>query len=518
MSEPAGHENPVPARVEATPSADKPAPDGAPSPDPSLRPFPVSPEFLDPDAVKTLRRLIRFGHTSYLVGGCVRDLVLGREPKDFDISTTARPRQVRRYFRNSRVIGRRFRLAHVLYGDKVIEVSTFRARLEGVDPDDDRDGAEKLGVPETDSSRDLLILRDNVFGGPEDDARRRDFTINGLFYDIDQQLIIDHVGGMEDIAKHVIRTIGDPEVRFPEDPVRILRAIKFAARLDFAFDSATFRAMQRHRGDILRCAAPRVLEEIHRMLRGGCAVRTFDLLVETKVLEVVLPEVAAVIVSRPEQVDLYRRRFAVLDHMVHDGYEPTSPVLFGLLYFPVTDLYGVLEDESHENWRAAFSEFETMMESAARRLSLPRRDFGRLHQAAALQRRLAPGPRKRRFTRLAVARQPCFEEALLLFRIEAESTGHWTEEMVRWREAYERGLPARARAAARPGGSPVNGAALSPESENGGEDPAGAAAASPGTPARDGNRPPGSGRRRRRRRGRGRHRSSRPNATRMPPE
>lgn len=456
-------------------------------------PFVIPPELLDPDAVKTLRRMIHFGHTSYLVGGCVRDLVLGRQPKDFDISTTARPRQVRRYFRNSRVVGRRFRLAHVLYGEKVIEVATFRAHLEDGAADDDDEGAVADEAPEPVLPRDLLIRRDNVFGGPEDDARRRDFTINGLFYDIDEQVIIDHVGGMDDLSRRVIRTIGDPEVRFPEDPVRILRAIKFAARLDFAFDFASFQAMRRHRADILRCAAPRVLEEIQRMLRAGCGVRTFDLLIETSVLEVILPEVADILARRPEQLDLYRRGFAVLDHMVHDGYEPTAAVLFGLLYFPVTSLIDSLADPSHERWRESFLEFESMMEAAARRLSLPRKDFGRLHQAAALQRRLAPGPRKRRFSRTAIARQPCFEEALILFRIHAESTGHYTEELLRWQEAFAAVQEERRNAPARPpSGNGVAGAG-GHESSPSEADPS--------------HRPPGR-RRRRRRRGRGRGQGS----------
>lgn len=471
-------------------------------------PFVIPPELLDPDAVKTLRRMIHFGHTSYLVGGCVRDLVLGRQPKDFDISTTARPRQVRRYFRNSRVVGRRFRLAHVLYGDKVIEVATFRAHLEDGAADDDE---ADIDVPDTSPEpalpRDLLIRRDNVFGGPEDDARRRDFTINGLFYDIDEQVIIDHVGGMDDLARRVIRTIGDPEVRFPEDPVRILRAIKFAARLDFAFDFASFQAMRRHRADILRCAAPRVLEEIQRMLRAGCGVRTFDLLIETSVLEVILPEVASVLANRPEQLDLYRRGFAVLDHMVHDGYEPTAAVLFGLLYFPVTNLIDSLADPSHERWRASFLEFESMMEAAARRLSLPRKDFGRLHQAAALQRRLAPGPRKRRFSRGAIARQPCFEEALILFRIHAESTGHYTEEMMRWQEAFAAVQEERRHAPARP--SSANGAAAG---GGGGNDDDERPESDPS------HRPAGRRRRRRRRGGRGRgHGSASGAALRHPP-
>ncbi len=164
---------------------------------------------IDPDVQKVLRRLVRHGYEAYLVGGCVRDLLLNRRPKDFDVATSARPEQVRELFRNSRIIGRRFRLVHVLFqGGKVIEVATFRKS-----PKEDDDGAE------------LLIKSDNVFGEAPEDALRRDFTINALFYDLEANQILDWVGGMEDVRRRVVHTIGDPETRFREDPVRILRAL-----------------------------------------------------------------------------------------------------------------------------------------------------------------------------------------------------------------------------------------------------------------------------------------------------
>ena len=170
---------------------------------------------LDPDAVKIVQRLTRYRHTAFLVGGCVRDLLLGLKPKDFDIATSATPRQVKRLFRNSRVIGRRFRLAHVYFRDgKIIEVATFRSRDE--DTPEPEDG-------------DVMIREDNRFGTPTEDALRRDFTINQLFYDVGGSKFIDHAGGLADLEQRLIRTIGEPELRFREDPIRILRAIKFAA-------------------------------------------------------------------------------------------------------------------------------------------------------------------------------------------------------------------------------------------------------------------------------------------------
>src|SRR5512144_2272098 len=199
-------------------------------------------ERIDSDAVKTVSRLRHMGHQAYLVGGCVRDLLLSRTPKDFDVATSAHPGEVRAVFRNCRLIGRRFRLAHVYFrGGKIIEVATFRTNPVDTAEDLPDDG-------------DLLITRDNVFGSAEEDARRRDFTINGLFYDVDQDEVIDYVAGLPDLERRTVRTIGDPEIRFREDPVRILRAIKFAARLDFTIEPQAYAAILSHRGEIAKCA------------------------------------------------------------------------------------------------------------------------------------------------------------------------------------------------------------------------------------------------------------------------
>jgi tRNA nucleotidyltransferase/poly(A) polymerase len=232
---------------------------------------------IDPDADRVVRKLTRAGHKAYLVGGCVRDLLVSKTPKDFDVATSATPNEIKATFRNCRIIGRRFRLAHVFFGAKIIETSTFRAN------------------PREEDDHDLLIRRDNVFGTETEDARRRDFTINGLFYDVEREEVIDHVGGLADLDKKLVRTIGDPDIRFQEDPVRILRAIKFAARLDFGFEPATWAALLRWRGEISKCAPPRLLEEIYRLMRGGAARRSFELLVETGVLEVLSPYLASLL-------------------------------------------------------------------------------------------------------------------------------------------------------------------------------------------------------------------------------
>ncbi|MBI5537808.1 MAG: polynucleotide adenylyltransferase PcnB [Deltaproteobacteria bacterium] len=237
---------------------------------------------IDPDALKVVRRLVRHGFESYLVGGGVRDLLLGRRPKDFDIATKARPEQVRTLFRNSRIIGRRFRLVHVLFSErKVIEVATFRRNPHGADD----------ALP----GDDLLIRSDNAFGNAQEDAARRDLRINALFYDVDRRQVIDFVGGIPDIEGRVVRTIGDPEVRFREDPVRMIRAIKFAARLDLGIAPDVYDAIVLCRDSIASAARPRLFEELLKVLRSGAARRSVWLAWETGLLHLLLPELATLL-------------------------------------------------------------------------------------------------------------------------------------------------------------------------------------------------------------------------------
>jgi poly(A) polymerase len=241
---------------------------------------PISRRNIDPDALKVLYRLKNFGYLGYLVGGGVRDLMLGRTPKDFDISTSAHPNQVKRLFRNCFIVGRRFRLAHVRFGKKVVEVSTFR----------------KLAEPE--QGEDLLIKRDNTFGTPEEDAFRRDFTVNALFYDIATFSVIDYVDGLRDLESRTIRTIGDPGVRFREDPVRMLRAVALACRLGFTIDPDSIEAIRALRAEILKSSPARVLEELYKILRQGAARATFEKLHQVGLLAYILPEADAALAGR----------------------------------------------------------------------------------------------------------------------------------------------------------------------------------------------------------------------------
>lgn len=237
---------------------------------------------VDPEAAKVVRRLVRYGYEAFLVGGCVRDLLLGETPKDFDVSTNATPTEIKKVFRNCRIIGRRFRLAHIYFGRKIIETSTFRAAPSEIE---ERDGDGQI------------IWRDNVFGSAEEDAHRRDFTINGLFFDLINGEVIDNVGGLDDLKAGSVRSIGDPLVRFQEDPVRILRAIKFAARLDLTIEPVTWQAMIVHRGQVALCSTARVLEEVYRLVGSGSTCPAFELLHKAGVLPILFPELSAVLDS-----------------------------------------------------------------------------------------------------------------------------------------------------------------------------------------------------------------------------
>jgi len=225
-------------------------------------------------------RLVRHGYKAYLVGGGVRDLLLGKKPKDFDIATDATPRKIKNLFRNCRIIGRRFKLAHVYFrNQKIIEVSTFRD--VSTTPSQDT-----LEVPETIETN----AHDNTYGTPATDAHRRDLTINALFYELSTFSIIDYVGGMQDLQSKTIRIIGDPEVRFQEDPVRMLRAVRHAARAGFEIEKQSYKAITQHHELLTTASQVRVYEEFKRDLSGGAALPTLRLLQQTGLLEHLLPE------------------------------------------------------------------------------------------------------------------------------------------------------------------------------------------------------------------------------------
>ena len=274
---------------------------------------------LDSDALSTVQRLQRFGYLAYFVGGCVRDILLGKVPKDFDIVTSARPQEVRQIFRNARLIGRRFKLAHLhFHHGKILEVATFRK------------------PPSQESIEDGLIVEDNEFGTPETDAYRRDFTINALFYDPMSREIIDYTNGLNDIENRCIKSIGDPKVRFREDPIRMLRAIKFAARLNLDFDEQVQQAMIVERDSIALAARPRLQQELIRYLQGGAAKDSFNLLDRYDFLGLLIPELKSWLERSSDHSDLFEQLLENHDNSIGKLWQNASKEenILVLLFWP----------------------------------------------------------------------------------------------------------------------------------------------------------------------------------------
>jgi poly(A) polymerase len=383
----------------------------------------VSRKQIDPDALKVLYRLHQHNHVAYLVGGSVRDLLLGRRPKDFDVGTNAHPYQVKRLFKNCWIIGRRFRLAHVRFGSKTIEVATFRRQLT---PEELVAPEPTDGIPlEHGPHHDRMLHRDNTFGTPEEDAFRRDFTINALFYDIADFSIIDFTGGLRDLESRVIRSIGDPMERFQEDPVRMIRAVSMASRLDFGIDPPIDAAIAAGRGELARSAPARLIEEIYKLLRAGSAEKAFRMLADRRLLEPIAPELQKLagdgLWRSLAALDAYRRQIEETPDTL------TNAVLLGTLLVPVGYDFRPPPVRLDEHGRP-----KKEPASSLGLLPLARRDVERLRQILSLQRRLVD-PRLSPRARKALMHRGPFREALTWLEIH----GHAPESLEHWRGFIE---------------------------------------------------------------------------------
>jgi len=391
----------------------------------------ISRRDVDPDALKVLYRLHEHHYIAYLVGGSVRDLLLGRRPKDFDIGTSAHPHQVKKLFRNCWIIGRRFRLAHVKFGAKTIEVATFRRHLEASPITPETEAADATAsvaneAPASDTPRrradDHLIHRDNTYGTPEEDAFRRDFTVNALFYDIGTFSIIDYVGGLDDLDARVIRCIGEPEVRFLEDPVRMLRAVVLAARLEFSIDQPILEAIAVHRHEIARSAPARLIEEYYKILRSGHAREAFKELRATGLLKAITPELAGASEAVWQSIgalDAYRARFEAAPDSL------TNAILAGTLLYPL----GLIGRR-----RFSADALERRVELGV--LPIARRDVERLQQILALQSRLLDIQTPAR-TQRALLHRAVLPEAITWLEIHGDRpdvAAHWRALQVEPRE------------------------------------------------------------------------------------
>jgi len=445
---------------------------------------PISRKWISPNAVRVLYRLKESGHLAYLVGGGVRDLLLGREPKDFDIATDASPNEVKKIFRNCRLIGRRFRLAHIHFHDEIIEVATFRSNITdepeapaasvavaAPEPPAPAPGGGSAPVsaeatvtarprpPRMLKTEEGMILRDNVFGTPEQDAIRRDFTVNALFYSIADYSVIDYVNGMADIRRGLIRIIGDPVVRFTEDPVRMVRAVRFAALLGFEIEERTYEALLEHKDKIALASPARMYEEVQKLFLLGEGEKTFQMLRHTGMFGVLFPHINAWLDT---EVDGFPqiwvgKALEWVDICVQTGRKVEPHILFSLMFGKyIEEKWKQLRDTGMVPLDALDKAVAEFLGEVVPRVQIPRKAALAIRDILWNQGRFEKTQGK---APLYFLRRPGFADTFEYLRFTSEFTGDRLELRAWWKDFIrshpvvpgEAAPPAPAKGPARPG-------------------------------------------------------------------
>ena len=395
---------------------------------------------MSPNALTTLYRLHRRGFIAYLVGGCVRDLLLGRTPKDFDIGTNATPGQIKRLFRNCRLIGRRFRLAHLHFENEIVEVSTFRrpGDLSDNPEPEETDALGRVKRPRHIKDEEGMVLVDNVFGTPEEDSLRRDFTINALAYNIADASLIDYTTGLSDLRERLIRPIGDPRVRFTEDPVRMLRAVRFAASHGFEIEPVAWETLREVSSTISRASPARLYEEVQKIFLLGSARPAFSLMEKSGLLAALLPGLAPWLYGRSDRLAMLEANLAFLDRLYLDGTPPSPSLFLAALFGPSLEKTalarhreGIPRQQALDETCAAF------MEEISRTVSVPGKVGNRLRSILALQVSLHRAPPRRP---ASIASRPEFPEALIYLRLVTETVKEH-HPALEWWDSFLLGMP-----------------------------------------------------------------------------
>jgi poly(A) polymerase len=382
---------------------------------------PISRKRIDEEALKVLYRFHRHGFLAYLVGGSVRDLLLGKIPKDFDVATNAHPHEINGLFKNSRIIGRRFRLVHVFFkGRKVIEVSTFRSRSE----------FEEVETEEGNT------IRTDSFGTPAEDAFRRDITINGLFYNIANFSIEDYVGGMADLERRIIRTIGDPDERFRQDPVRMIRVIRHAARTGFSIEDKTYEAISRHREEIRRCPPSRVRDEFLKDLKEGVTRPSFSLMLQTGLLLSIFPDLVRVFGDRNpwknRDQQFFLSLFSLVDQLTKMDRPVSESILLALFLTPflraITPQHPFLEKK--EKYLYLTQTIRWAVHQILNPFSFPKGAKEMACQILAAQSNIKKAIQKGVIPK-RLRMKKYFQEAVLLFGIEGQAKGEKIPRLLR---------------------------------------------------------------------------------------
>ncbi|WP_208642664.1 polynucleotide adenylyltransferase PcnB [Buttiauxella izardii] len=385
------------------------------------------------NALKVLYRLNKAGYEAYLVGGGVRDLLLGKRPKDFDVTTSATPDQVRKLFRNCRLVGRRFRLAHVMFGPEIIEVATFRGHHE----------EQKSDKQTSQTGQNGMLLRDNIFGSIEEDAQRRDFTINSLYYSVADFSVRDYVGGLRDLRNGVIRLIGDPETRYREDPVRMLRAVRFAAKLNMTISPETGEPIPRLATLINDVPPARLFEESLKLLQAGHGYATYELLREYQLFQPLFPSITRYFTEQGDS-PMERMIDQVLkntDNRIHNDMRVNPAFLFSAMFwYPQLEMAQKLTQESGLAYMDAFAlAMNEVLDEACRALAIPKRITTLVRDIWGLQLRLSRRQGKRAWK---LMEHPKFRAAydLLALRAEVENNSE-LQRLTKWWGEFQVAAP-----------------------------------------------------------------------------
>ncbi|CAK9885986.1 MAG: Poly(A) polymerase I [Candidatus Erwinia impunctatus] len=396
---------------------------------------PISRADISENALKVLYRLNKAGYEAYLVGGGVRDLLLGNKPKDFDITTNATPEEMRKLFRNCRLVGRRFRLAHVMFGREVIEVATFRGHHEAPENNDSQTLSQR--------GQNGMLLRDNIFGSIEDDAQRRDLTINSLYYSVADFTVRDYVGGLQDLQQGIIRLIGDPETRYREDPVRMLRVARFAARLDMQIAPETAEPLSRLASLINDVPSARLFEEALKLLQTGYGYRTWTLLCEFQLFQPLFPLINRHFTPSGDS-NLERMIAQVLkntDNRIHTELRVNPAFLFAaMLWYPLLEMAEKISQESGLAYYDAFAlAMNDTLNETCRALAIPKRITSLVRDIWQLQLRL---PRRHGRRAWKLLEHPKFRAAydLLALRAEVENNTE-LQRLTHWWGEFQAAAP-----------------------------------------------------------------------------
>ena len=390
----------------------------------------ISRKQISPNALYILYLLHRRGFIAYLVGGCVRDILLGRKSKDFDIATNATPGQIKRLFRNCRLVGRRFRLAHIHFKDEIIEVSTFRSTINPhqttIGEISDNNKEKRYHIKDENG----MILRDNLFGTPEEDALSRDFTINALAYNIADFSIVDYCDGIIDLNQRLIRTIRDPYTRFKEDPVRMLRAIRFSASHNFVIENIVWEAICNLSYTISNVSPARLYEEIQKLFLFGFSKNVFHLFIKSGLLSALFPDILRWISLSRKNMSLIYNNLDYLDKLYKDGKTLSIELFLTFFLGPFIEADALVKHKNNVPYKQALENVcKDTLKNICKTVTLPKRISNTVHNILSLQQSFRTVSHRHPHS---IIDKPGFPDAILYLRLKTETKNGKNDHLKWW--------------------------------------------------------------------------------------